>query len=383
MTAPDSPHLLTHSSMATYRLCKGRWYWSSVLGIRPVLTAIALIFGTRLHTFLEAWFLHGWDVAAATLTEEELADLDPYDRAMLRAMCLAYHARWAGERHRWRVLHVEVKFRAPIVNPQTGRRSRNYDQGGKIDLILLNLETSEVWVVEHKSSGADLGPSSTYWSRLRLDPQLSIYVNGARSLGLDPKGVIYDVVGKPDRSPLKATPESKRKYTQGKGCKLCGGKAGVQGDGMRRINGIAHGPCPACDEGWMRGEGPRLHADQREHDEAPGAFGARCFADLMNHDRALIHRREVARLDEAMLGHEYDVWQTAKDANAVRLRAEEGHRPSRNPDACFAFYRTCEFFDVCTGVASIDDPERFTRRGAHPELADDRVHLPVITDAIF
>jgi len=409
---------LTHTSMATFRLCKGRWYWSAVLGIRALKKSPSLLLGGLLHLWLEAWFLAGWDHAAELLTDAMLADLDPYDRAMLRAMCLAYHCRWAGDRARWRVLHVEVKFRAPIINPATGKPSRLYELSGRIDLIVQDIETGQVWIVEHKSSGADLSPSSTYWLRLRLDPQISIYVAGARTLGLDPVGVIYDVVGKPDREPLRATPPDRRKYTQGKGCKLCGGKVGVKGDGLKRPlerkhepcndcdgmidahrrgdpphcfecgtdwpcdyskNPPAQKPCPACDNGWMHGEAPRLYADQREEDESPGAFGLRCFADLLNPDRALLHRREVARLDDEMAEHAHDVWQTAKDAHEVVTRATLGKRPSRNPDACFAFYRECEFYGVCTGSASIDDPELFTRVGAHPELAD-RVHLPVINE---
>jgi hypothetical protein len=40
-----------------------------------------------------------------------------------------------------------------------------------------------VLVVEHKTSSEDVTPGSFYWSRLRMDGQVSVYFDGARALG--------------------------------------------------------------------------------------------------------------------------------------------------------------------------------------------------------
>lgn len=54
-----------------------------------------------------------------------------------------------------------------------------------------------LYVVEHKTSSEDISLGSTYWKRLTLDPQISLYIEGARHLGYDVKGVLYDVLRKP------------------------------------------------------------------------------------------------------------------------------------------------------------------------------------------
>ena len=66
------------------------------------------------------------------------------------------------------------------------------------------------------------------------------------------------------------------------------------------------------------------------------------------------------------------MWQSA-----VQMRdGIAANRHPRNPDACVRYGRTCEFFDVCTGGASLDDTTRFVRvENVHVELtdADERV----------
>lgn len=60
-----------------------------------------------------------------------------------------------------------------------------------------------LYVVEHKTSSEDISAGSNYWKRLVMDPQISVYIEGARSLGYDVKGVLYDVLKKPLFSPKK------------------------------------------------------------------------------------------------------------------------------------------------------------------------------------
>ena len=52
----------------------------------------------------------------------------------------------------------------------------------------------------------------------------------------------------------------------------------------------------------------------------------------------------------------------------IRMSENSGSFP-RNPGACEKWGRFCEYFDVCSGTASIDDNSRFrTAEHAHEEL---------------
>jgi hypothetical protein len=67
---------------------------------------------------------------------------------------------------------------------------------GKIDAIV-KLADGRLAVLEYKTSGEDIGVEADYWLRLRCDPQISLYLLGARALGFDVSTVLYDVTRKP------------------------------------------------------------------------------------------------------------------------------------------------------------------------------------------
>lgn len=57
------------------------------------------------------------------------------------------------------------------------------------------------YVVEHKTTSEDLSLGGTYVRRLNLDVQADTYLDGARALGHDPAGVLYDLCRKPAQRP--------------------------------------------------------------------------------------------------------------------------------------------------------------------------------------
>ena len=83
-------------------------------------------------------------------------------------------------------------------------------------------------------------------------------------------------------------------------------------------------------------------------------------------------RGEVVRLDGELDEHRFDTWQIAKEIHEYR---RAGRWP-RNPDACVRYGRTCPFFDVCTGAASLEDQTRFIRQEQHPELVEPASAVP-------
>src|SRR5690242_16184902 len=199
--------LLTASRVKVARACGRLDYYKYQLGYRPLEEdAEAPALGHLVHLGLEAWW-RSFD-AAKTMAAVREAEADPYAKARAEAMLAGYAIVHAEDAERYEVLSVEAEFRAPLLNPETGAESRTFRLGGKIDAVLRERANGRVLIMEHKTSSEDISRGSVYWRRLRMDPQVSIYFAGARALGLDPEGCIYDVLGKAKQRPYQ--PGAKR-----------------------------------------------------------------------------------------------------------------------------------------------------------------------------
>lgn len=317
--------LLTNSRARSARACLRHHDYRYEQGIVPIVEDDNLSFGTLIHHALEAWWTAPLDqrLDRALLALDHHADkADPYAYARAEVMICGYHSRWSAEPYE--TLAVEVTFRAPLVNPASGRSSRTFELGGKIDAIVRDLR-GRTLLVEHKTAAGEISLGSTYWQRLRLDSQISTYYRGAEALGYAIDGCLYDVLGKPAQRPLKATPEEARKFTK---------------DG-------------------------KLYANQRLEDEAPSEYRARVVAAVAEEPDAYFVRGEVVRLEEDLEEAAVDAWLTAEYLRESRAAG----RAPRNPDACFRYNRACEYLDVCSKQARIDDPARFRIiSDVHPEL---------------
>lgn len=334
-------------------------YWRALLGGTPDAERMAAALTTSLDAI-----------------EADGAGSDEYERAKARALMAGYHARWAMITPTWRVVAVEVEFRTPLYNPRTGRRSRRYDRGGKIDLIveLTGGLTPGLYVVEHKTSTEDIGPGSLYFEKLRLDDQCTIYLDGARSLGHEVRGVIYDVIRRPQQSPRKATPEEVRRYTKGVGCKDCGGGRAKRGTGLAvthhddvAVKLADH--CPTCEgSGWK--DAPRLDSRQREQDETPAEYHDRIFK-IVTAERDKYFRRPptpIIRLEDELMRMRQNIWNHANQLITDGRR--DWHPLSTN--SCVRFFRLCGFFPVCTGDADPSDPNLYQiRKHTHRELSEE------------
>lgn len=320
--------LLTASRLSAARSCQRLHRLRYGLGWRPVEDAEALRFGTLVHRGLEAWWkAWGWPSEAqlAAALDAMAGDVDPFERVRAEEMMRGYHYRW--ERDDYEVIDVECVFETALRNPATGRPSHTWRLGGKIDAIVKDVRTGRVLTVEHKTASGDISPGSEYWRRLRMDGQVSIYYEGATSLGHDVAGCLYDVLGKPGQKPLKATPEEARKYKK---------------DGT-------------------------LYAAQRDRDETPDEYRERVRAAIAENPDGYYQRGEVVRLESEMAEALHDVWQVGQQIREAELAA----RFPRNPGACVQYGRTCSFFAVCTGEASLEHSGLYAQSSTiHPELAD-------------
>lgn len=327
--------IITKSRLAVFGQCQRLHDLQYVRGYRPAVESESMAWGSLLHAGLEAWWrAHQRGEALLALTEAEAAmaayraahatAIDDAAYARAEVLIVAYDARWSPSMAEYEVLGVEIEFVAMIP----GRKRLRV--AGKLDVLVRKRADGSLWYVEHKTSGADLSEGSTYWQRLRMDPQISIYFGGCRVLGHEPAGCIYDVLVRPDQRPLKATPVAMRKYTKP-----------------------------------TKTEPSRLYSNQRESDETIDEFRARVAEAVAKNPEAYFARAEVVRLESEIEESQRDVEELALQ---IRSGSQTGTSP-RNPNACFLYGRTCAFLSACDGTASLDDESRFRKADrAHEEL---------------
>lgn len=340
--------LLTVSRAKAARSCLRYHKLRYLDGYRPAREPDTTRFGTLIHHGLEAWWLaptpdERLDRALAAV--DAAGEADPFELAKAEVLLAGYDTRWGDQDYE--VLGVEVEFLGPLINPITGSESKTWLRAGKIDAIVRERAAGRVLVVEHKTSSEDIRQGSEYWRRLRMDGQVTGYFEGARFLGYDVAGCLYDVVLKPAQRPSTTVP-----VLDAAGVKIVRDASGQR---VRTKDG----------KKWRETADSEKSYVLQVRDETPEEYGARLGELVAGDVGAYFQRGEVARLETEMREGLLDDWHLAQSLReAIRL-----DRAPRNPDACVRYGRTCEFFDACTGAASLDDQARFTRTDdIHPEL---------------
>lgn len=318
--------ILSNSSRTTFQRCPREYQFRYVMLRKSRRTVAALRFGTLFHRGLNEWWRHNGP--ASEKLDEGLAairahalDHDAFDLAKASALLTGYTARWGEEK--LTTIAVEQMFRLP---------GQLFDLGGSIDAICKD-DTGQLHNVEHKTTSSDIGTGADYWRHIQaLDPQVSTYSAASRSLGYPIHDTIYDVIRKPSFEPRTSTPVEARKYTK-----------------------------PTKAEPI-----PRLYAGQRETDETPAQYGERILADIAESPARYFARMTIVRLEGDDAAHASDVRDVAR---MISWCAAEDAWP-RTPSACTRFGRVCDYFDVCSGLTTIDDDRQFeSKTRAHEELS--------------
>jgi hypothetical protein len=339
--------LLTTSRLRAARACQRLHQIQYTLGYRPVTEDDLLRFGSLIHNGQEAWWTAKQDgrEPLEPALEALQVEADPFDKARAEAMMTGYHFRWVDQPYR--VLGVEVQFETELRNPATGASSRTWRLAGKVDALVEDLNDHRVLLVEHKSSSEDVSAGSDYWKRLRMDTQVSIYFEGARAaLGLDVSGCIYDVLSKPAQRPSEVP------LLDEDGVKIVLDASGAR---VRTKDG----------KKWRQTGDTELGYVLQTRPETPGEFKKRLMEVLAENPERYFNRGEVVRLQSDMEEAAFDHWQLGQQLREAQVAG----RFPRNPDSCIRYGRTCPYFDVCSGTASLDDPTRFRRlANIHPEL---------------
>jgi hypothetical protein len=309
-----TPQLLTHSRLQSFRTCPRKHFYEYELAMRPAAGSKPLRMGGVFHESLDrlakgadtdAVFSYVCDAYKETpsgMAETEHAT----EGAIVAAMVLAYEWRWRGQSPE--IIASEEQFEFPIRNPETNAATPVFAAGGKFDKVV-RLADGRLAVMEHKTTSKSIESGSDYWRRLRLDTQISGYIEGARSLGYNVEAVIYDVVKKPAHKP--------RKITKGEAALIAS---------TREWYG------QSIDE-----------AAQVPEVETPVMFMARVLHEMTGDPERYFQRVEIPRTDADLAEYRHELWQQQR---AIR-EAQKTGRWFRNTAACLEPYK-CPFFALCS-----------------------------------
>lgn len=348
---------VTYSQRTCAQSCLRKHCLAYVHGIRPAGQAKALRMGSATHLGLDlqaqgmepstaiahALATYDWDMP----TDEERRYLWTIERETVGCLLSGYFWRWTNQP--MKVIATEQSVTAPIYNPVTQRPMRTHKNAGKIDKIW-QLEDGRLAVGEHKTTSDDISPESDYWKRLRIDSQISDYLDMARANGWAVDTVIYDVIRKPTIRP-KLVP-----ILDDDGRKVV---VDERGNRMHLANGKPR-------------QAPEKDSKQRllQRRETPTEFSHRLREDIGARPDFYYARREIARTEDDLIEARWDTYQTTKLIHECNLE----NRWPRSTRACLTYGR-CPYFELCTsgwnpnsdetlpeGFVIVDDP--------HQELAE-------------
>lgn len=257
--------------------------------------------------------------------------------AIISAKCsgllAGYHEKWKTSD--LQIVSVERVVFADLYNPTTGRTSRTFRVGGKLDVTARDPQ-GRYLVIDHKTTSEDItDPNAPYWRQLVIEGQVSHYMMLEWLNGRKVDYAIWDVIRKPGISPKilskkdrEATYHTKQYY------------------------------------------GLRLDDESLEQFLSSDRETAVMYAARLAHDCTTerpywyFQRRQVPRLDQEL--HEYarDQWDVGQEI----LNARNTDRHLRNSGACMLYGRPCQFLGICSGYDTPESPNWSRKPQVHLEL---------------
>lgn len=244
---------------------------------------------------------------------------DEINAAKCRALMVGYDARWSGAE--WETIAAEEQVTLPLVNPQTGRTSRNWDHTSIHDGVIRGY--GKLLGLEHKTTSGEIAdPSSMYWRRLQVDGQVSKYALDNWQLGRKLGGTLYDVIRKPAIRPKRLSKKSIDSIFS-----------------THRYEG-----CKVSDDTWQE----VVEGLDTENVEL---YELRLGVEVLDKPDRYYQRRTIHRLDHELAEYADELWSIGKEI--TRARATGRHY--RNSAACMNYGQLCEYMAICSG--EVDTPE--------------------------
>ena len=361
--------LLTHSRMACFKRCPREHFYRYELGIRPAGDTAPLRMGSIIHEAID-FYARGVSVEAiiegvAKKYDERVAELEGADidtlvavdveRVTVIELVWAYFQVWKYDYTTGEVPNLtpveciasERAFKLPILNPVTNKPTASFIEAGKMDGIV-RLADGRVALKETKTTGDSIDDSSDYWRKLRLDHQISMYVDAGNRLGFGIETILYDVIRKPSIEP-KQVPL-------------------VDDDGIKIVRDQNGDRVQNKDGSWKQAGDSAKGWTLMVRSETPTEYAERLRADIAMRPEFYFARKEIPRLSSDLAEFREELWQQQQ---AIREAQKHG-RWYRNTAACSAMGR-CSFLDICHAGIKADDPPAGFKRvdDIHPELTGD------------
>lgn len=249
-------------------------------------------------------------------------------RGTLGAMLRGYDDHWYNSG--WYPVPgtIEQEFCLPILNPfaKHTSSSRTFVYAGKLDLMVCHPDLpGQIFLADHKSASEDIeDQDSTYWRRLRIDPQASTYMLAAWQSGTKLDGALWDVLRKPTIKPKALTKAAVSEIFGQQ--KYCGQKVSAE---------VAQ----AVTKGELTSENGEL-------------FGLRFYSEICENPNKYFQRRPVPRSDADLVDIAAEIWgiaEAARDCHSSDKWLKTG-----SPHGCMTYGRACEYLGICSGY---DRPE--------------------------
>jgi hypothetical protein len=238
---------------------------------------------------------------------------DLFLAAKIAALVTAYDAAWSNSLQGWSLTDVEKELFAKLVNLDTGRYSRKFILKGYVDKVFRDPHGAVVFL-DHKTSSEDVSdPTGTYWKRLEVDTQSTMYKLLFLANGIEVDRIIWDVVRKPGIRPRKITKEERKTL-----------------DETGKYFGIDISDSPG-------------------ETESPWCFFARVLDWAILNSNTVFVRREIVRTEQDMYVLNQNIWEGTR-----LVQFCESHKCwPMNPGSCVAYNRLCEYSEVCHSGADI------------------------------
>lgn len=177
------PDRFSHSSLATWRRCRYRYYLLYIKNYKPHGSP-GQFRGTIGHAALAEWYKNEYDDDKAlkvasdittSIEQENSLDLSKDWEEM--EFVLRRYFGWARYNDKFEVISTELEYEIDIDGIKLM---------GFIDGIVR--QNKGVWILEHKFN------KQVSLSHIDLDMQVSIYMLAAQKLGYNPSGCLYNVI---------------------------------------------------------------------------------------------------------------------------------------------------------------------------------------------
>jgi len=259
------------------------------------------------------------------------------EAAIVRGLLAGYHARWIGEQEQYTVLGVEELVTADLRNLETGRPSRSFRLGGKIDLRVTDT-MGRLMIWDHKTTSDDIeDPASSFWRMLAINSQASQYLLLEWLNGRKIDFAVWDVIRKP----------------------------GIRPRGLTKSE-----LAPMVHPGIWTYCGVTLTQDQRDEAlttqrESFELYEYRLALECQANPNRYFQRRMVPRTDEALMEHAAALWNDSQDLLELRRNG----RTRKNPSACMNYGKPCRFLALCSGYDAQDSGKWRIKDQVHTELS--------------